>query len=99
MALGRIPKSEGVGVLIGQGRQKRLALFCPRLENIRCGATLWSDARLKSVLIKIALSFHPALPPQNFLSTYYMPISLRKTAQKLHCFSVLTMIKHVLGFS
>ena len=67
MALGRIPKSEGVGVPIGQGRQKRLALFCPRLANIRCGATLCSDARLKSVLIKTALSFHPAWPPQNSL--------------------------------
>ena len=42
-----------------------LPCFCHRFEITRKAAASGSDAGMRSVSIKIALSFHPALPLQN----------------------------------
>ena len=57
-----------------------------------CGHT-GLDAGLRSVLIKITLSFHQALPLQILLLTNYMLTPLMKTAQKLQeADSILVML-------
>ena len=61
----RYPKIEGSRGFLVEQRTKLLAELCHRFEKNRCGQT-GLDAGLRSVSIKTALSFHPALPPQNF---------------------------------
>ena len=69
--------------LSGRAEGKALGRTLPDIGNTGCGHT-GLDAGLRSVSIKMALSFKTALPSQIRLSLNYTPTPWMKTAQKQH---------------